>query len=87
MPETLMATTDAGNVDRAPAGGRDAAVMLSERYRRRSTWRTARIRVEISTKFRRESLRDELGAASFTVERTWTDDDGDFALTLARRDG
>ncbi|KRF46707.1 L-histidine N(alpha)-methyltransferase [Terrabacter sp. Soil810] len=44
------------------------------------------IRVEISTKFRRESLRDELGAAGFTVERTWTDADGDFALTLARRD-
>lgn len=43
------------------------------------------IRVEISTKFRRESLRTELGAAGFTVERTWTDGGSDFALTLARR--
>ena len=45
------------------------------------------IRVEISTKFRRERIRDELGAAGFTVERTWTDEDGDFALTLARLEG
>lgn len=44
------------------------------------------IRVEISTKYRPERLRDELGAAGFTVERTWTDDGADFALTLARRD-
>ena len=44
------------------------------------------IRVEISTKFRLESLRDELGAAGFAVERTWTDAAGDFALTLARRE-
>ena len=45
------------------------------------------IRVEISTKFRPERIRDELGAAGFTVERTWTDEDGDFALTLARLEG
>jgi len=43
------------------------------------------IRVEISTKFRPERLGAELGAAGFAVERTWTDADGDFALTLARR--
>ncbi|MBT9255612.1 L-histidine N(alpha)-methyltransferase [Phycicoccus sp. MAQZ13P-2] len=42
--------------------------------------------VEISTKFRREGIAAELGDAGFTVERTWTDDAGDFALTLARRD-
>ncbi|MBC9822581.1 L-histidine N(alpha)-methyltransferase [Terrabacter sp. MAHUQ-38] len=45
------------------------------------------IRVEISTKFRPERIRDELAAAGFTVERTWTDHDGDFALTLARLQG
>jgi L-histidine N-alpha-methyltransferase len=45
------------------------------------------IRVEISTKFRPERIRDELAAAGFTVERTWTDEDGDFALTLARLGG
>jgi L-histidine N-alpha-methyltransferase len=44
------------------------------------------IRVEISTKFRPERLRDELAAAGFTVRRSWTDDGGDFALTLARRE-
>jgi L-histidine Nalpha-methyltransferase len=43
------------------------------------------IRVEISTKFRVEGIAAELGAAGFAVERTLTDDEGDFALTLARR--
>lgn len=42
------------------------------------------IRVEISTKFRPETLRAELGAAGFTVTETFTDPAGDFALTLAR---
>jgi L-histidine Nalpha-methyltransferase len=42
------------------------------------------IRVEISTKFRPERIRDELAAAGFSVERTWTDEGGDFAVTLAR---
>ncbi|GAA2018091.1 hypothetical protein GCM10009740_02170 [Terrabacter terrae] len=41
--------------------------------------------MEISTKFRPERLSAELGAAGFAVEQTWTDADGDFALTLARR--
>jgi L-histidine N-alpha-methyltransferase len=45
------------------------------------------IRVEISTKFRTEGIRAELAAAGFAVERTWTDRDGDFALTAARREG
>jgi L-histidine N-alpha-methyltransferase len=43
------------------------------------------IRVEISTKFRPEGIRDELAAAGFAVEQAWTDGEGDFALTLARR--
>jgi L-histidine N-alpha-methyltransferase len=42
------------------------------------------IRVEISTKFRPETVRRELAAAGFTVEQTWTDPSDDFALTLAR---
>ncbi|MFC7596442.1 L-histidine N(alpha)-methyltransferase [Terrabacter sp. GCM10028922] len=45
------------------------------------------IRVEISTKFRPERIRDELAAAGFSVERTWTDEGGDFAVTLARLAG
>lgn len=43
------------------------------------------IRVEISTKFRPEKLRRELAEGGFAVEHLWTD--GDFALTLARREG
>ena len=43
------------------------------------------IRVEISTKFRPELIARELAAAGFSVERTFTDPAGDFALTLARR--
>ena len=42
------------------------------------------IRVEISTKFRPEGIRAELGAAGFEVEHIWTDPADDFALTLAR---
>ena len=43
------------------------------------------IRVEISTKFRPDQLRNELHAAGFAVEQLWSD--ADFALTLARRAG
>ena len=43
------------------------------------------IRVEISTKFVPEQIRSELGEAGCDVTGTWTDPDGDFALTLARR--
>jgi L-histidine N-alpha-methyltransferase len=43
------------------------------------------IRVEISTKFRVSSIAAELEAAGFAITRVWTDDDGDFALTLATK--
>jgi L-histidine Nalpha-methyltransferase len=43
------------------------------------------IRVEISTKFRPERIRTELAAAGLDVTDSWSDPDGDFALTLARR--
>jgi len=43
------------------------------------------IRVEISTKFRPEGVREELDEAGLTVTQSWTDPAGDFALTLARR--
>ena len=39
---------------------------------------------EISSKFRPEQVADELGAAGFVVEQTWTDPDGDLLVTLAR---
>ncbi|GAB7005814.1 L-histidine N(alpha)-methyltransferase [Nocardioides sp. AN3] len=41
------------------------------------------IRVEISTKFRVSSISAELEAVGFGVTRIWTDDNGDFAVTLA----
>jgi L-histidine N-alpha-methyltransferase len=40
---------------------------------------------ETSAKFRVDGLRRELAAAGFLVETVWTDDAGDFSLTLARR--
>jgi len=44
------------------------------------------IRVEISTKFRLDGLAEELAAAGFGVTETWTDEEGDFALTLATKE-
>ncbi|GAA2093679.1 L-histidine N(alpha)-methyltransferase [Actinomadura alba] len=41
------------------------------------------MRTEISSKFREERLRAELGAAALTLDRCWTDAAGDFALVLA----
>ena len=42
-----------------------------------------RLRVEISSKFRREALELELKGAGFTLESWWTDAAGDFAILLA----
>ena len=42
------------------------------------------MRTEISAKFRPEQVRDELTAAGLEPVRSWTDDNADFALTLAR---
>jgi L-histidine Nalpha-methyltransferase len=43
------------------------------------------IRMEISTKFTRETVRDELDAVGLDVVETWTDSADDFAVTLARK--
>jgi L-histidine N-alpha-methyltransferase len=43
------------------------------------------IHVEISTKFRVSKIAAELEQAGFGVSRVWTDDPGDFALTLATK--
>lgn len=43
------------------------------------------MRTEVSAKFRREGVEDELGAAGFEVARWWTDPAGDFALSLSSR--
>jgi L-histidine Nalpha-methyltransferase len=45
------------------------------------------MRTEISAKFRPEQVRAELAAAGLETVRFWTDDNGDFGLTLARRAG
>ena len=42
------------------------------------------MRTEISAKFRRERLEAELGAAGMELAGFWTDEAGDFSLTLAR---
>jgi L-histidine N-alpha-methyltransferase len=38
---------------------------------------------EVSCKFRREAVAEELGAAGLTLTQWWTDPDGDFGLSLA----
>ena len=43
------------------------------------------LRAEISTKFTRDRLTDELAAAGMQVEHFWTDDADDVAVLLARR--
>lgn len=43
------------------------------------------LRTEISAKFRPERVRDELDAAGLRLAEWWTDDDGDFALSLSIR--
>jgi L-histidine N-alpha-methyltransferase len=42
------------------------------------------LRTEISAKFRSDGIRAELAAAGLESVRFWTDQDGDFGLTLAR---
>jgi L-histidine N-alpha-methyltransferase len=38
---------------------------------------------EVSCKFRREKVVDELASAGLTLTQWWTDPDGDFGLSLA----
>lgn len=41
------------------------------------------LRMEVSSKFRRDRVEDELREVGLALERWWTDDAGDFALALA----
>jgi L-histidine Nalpha-methyltransferase len=43
------------------------------------------MRTEVSAKFRRRGVEAELGAAGLEVRRWWTDDAGDYALSLSSR--
>ncbi len=43
------------------------------------------MRTEVSSKFTPDRVRKELSAAGLDVTRTWTDDDGDFLVTLAHK--
>jgi L-histidine N-alpha-methyltransferase len=43
------------------------------------------LRTEISTKFRREGIGEELAAAGLVLDGWWADDAGDFALCVAKR--
>ena len=42
------------------------------------------LRTEVSAKFRRDGVLRELDSAGFALERWWTDDEGRFAVSLAR---
>jgi L-histidine N-alpha-methyltransferase len=42
------------------------------------------MRTEVSAKFTREQVAEELGTAGMQLVRWWTDPDGEFALLLAR---
>ncbi|QGK69863.1 L-histidine N(alpha)-methyltransferase [Allosaccharopolyspora coralli] len=42
------------------------------------------LRTEVSAKFRRDRVRDELSVAGFELRRWWTDEAGEFALSLAQ---
>jgi L-histidine N-alpha-methyltransferase len=41
------------------------------------------VRTEISAKFRRSGVEAELSAAGLDLVQWWTDDDGDFAVSLS----
>jgi L-histidine N-alpha-methyltransferase len=43
------------------------------------------MRTEISAKFRRDTVRAELAAAGLALAEWWTDPEGDFAVSLARK--
>ncbi|MDP9442309.1 MAG: L-histidine N(alpha)-methyltransferase [Actinomycetota bacterium] len=43
------------------------------------------LRTEISAKFRRDGVADELAAAGFAMTNWWTDDEGSFAVSLSVR--
>jgi L-histidine Nalpha-methyltransferase len=45
------------------------------------------MRTEISAKFRRDKVRAELAAAGLDLVEWWTDPEGDFAVSLARKPG
>ena len=45
------------------------------------------LRLEVSSKFRRERIEQELTAARLSLRHWWTDEGGDFALALAGRSG
>jgi L-histidine N-alpha-methyltransferase len=42
------------------------------------------MRTEISAKFRRERLEESATEAGLRIDRWWTDEDGDFVLSLVR---
>jgi L-histidine N-alpha-methyltransferase len=44
------------------------------------------LRTEVSAKFRRERVEAELAAAGLRVTHWWTDPDGDFGVSLSRKD-
>ncbi|GAA3704056.1 L-histidine N(alpha)-methyltransferase [Gordonia hankookensis] len=64
---------------------RDIDVYFAALDRRWRLPRGADVLTEISTKFDPGDLADELAAAGLDVVKSWTDDAGDFQVTLSRR--
>jgi L-histidine Nalpha-methyltransferase len=64
---------------------RDVVVDIPILDRRWELTTGTEVLTEISTKFDRAALADELATAGLDVTHSWTDDAGDFLLTLARR--
>ena len=77
---------------RGPAGSRCTWWPSSDQTVTVAGWTTSSVRfragehlrTEISTKFTPDGMAAELVGAGLAVRRQWTDDAGDFLLTLAR---
>ena len=63
---------------------RDQAVAITDLDLRVELAAGEEIRTEISAKFRRERVADELARAGLELTHWWTDPAGDFALSLSR---
>ena len=63
---------------------RDQSVYIADIDLTAEFSRSELMQTEISTKFSRDGVVQELGAAGLKLERWWTDSQGDFALSLSR---
>jgi L-histidine N-alpha-methyltransferase len=67
------------------AASADQTVTISDLAMKVTFAHGEEIRTEISAKFRRARVAEELQAAGLAMTHWWTDDNGDFGLSLSRR--